>query len=237
MFSERERMLRNLLINEIDLLISPSEFLRDRFVAHGIPAKKFVISRIGIDPVPFDGFRKRAHQTLRFGFVGTIAPAKGVHVLIDAFNRIRDSSAELRIYGDFNPTKHEYHRFLLRKFKNPSIRFVGRYDRVVDPWSDIDVLVFPSIWFENYPQVLQEAFITRTPVVASRIGALPEIVRDGVNGFLFEAGNAEDLSAKMRLFLDNPDLVDTLAANPASVRSSADESIALASLYRMIMSK
>jgi glycosyltransferase involved in cell wall biosynthesis len=65
--------------------------------------------------------------------------------------------------------------------------------------------VVPSIWYENFPRTLVEAFASGLPVIASRIGALADIVRDGQTGLLFEPGNPHDLAGKMAWALANPE--------------------------------
>ncbi len=65
-------------------------------------------------------------------------------------------------------------------------------------------LVMPSLWYENFPRTLVEAFACALPVIASRIGALAELVEDGVTGLLFEPGDAADLAAKMKWAAAHP---------------------------------
>jgi glycosyltransferase involved in cell wall biosynthesis len=108
---------------------------------------------------------------------------------------------------------------------------------VTDPWRQIDVLVFPSVWYENYPQVLQEAFASGTPVIASDIGALPELVHDGKNGRLFTPGDAIDLRDKMQSFIDCPDLIRIFGQNSQSVRSIQEEATALERIYQILIEK
>jgi glycosyltransferase involved in cell wall biosynthesis len=74
-------------------------------------------------------------------------------------------------------------------------------------------LVLPSIWYENFPRTLVEALGCGLPVIASRIGALAELVKDGETGLLFEPGNAEDLAQKMRWALANPQAMAAMGRN------------------------
>jgi glycosyltransferase involved in cell wall biosynthesis len=71
----------------------------------------------------------------------------------------------------------------------------------------------PSIWPENAPLVIQEAFWTKTPVIASRIGGIPERVREGMDGLLFNPGDAQDLRAKMELLIEKPETIERLRKN------------------------
>src|SRR5439155_27163384 len=86
------------------------------------------------------------------------------------------------------------------------------HDRVADALASIDVLVVPSIWPENSPLVIQEAFLAGVPVVASRIGGIPEVVHDGRDGLLVQAGDPEDLHRGLMRLLEEPELLAALRA-------------------------
>ena len=68
-----------------------------------------------------------------------------------------------------------------------------KHSRIAEIFSEIDVLVVPSVWYENSPLVIQEAFLAGTPVIASDIGGIPELVKDKENGLLFKANDDNDL--------------------------------------------
>jgi glycosyltransferase involved in cell wall biosynthesis len=95
-----------------------------------------------------------------------------------------------------------------------SIRFWGRVanQEVESVFRETDVLVLPSIWPENQPVSITEAMATRTPVIASDIGGIPELVEDGAHGYLFPAGDATALADRMRRFLDDSSLINRLGA-------------------------
>jgi glycosyltransferase involved in cell wall biosynthesis len=90
-------------------------------------------------------------------------------------------------------------------------------------YSQIDALVVPSLWPENSPLVIHEAFMAGVPVVGSRIGGIPELVTDGVSGFVFESGSAADLARALRRFIDRPQLVAELAAGAPPVKTMAED--------------
>ena len=100
--------------------------------------------------------------------------------------------------------------------------------------ASIDVLVVPSIWPENAPLVIQEAFLAGIPVVASRIGGIPEMVTDGKNGLLFTAGDAVALSRTLARLIDEPGLVDPLRDGIPAVRSIEDDVGFARSLYQTL---
>ena len=112
--------------------------------------------------------------------------------------------------------------------KPRSVVFKGRFDnaRLSDVYAEIDVLVVPSIWFENSPITIHEAFLTRTPVVASGIGGMAEFVRDGVDGLHFRVGDDRDLGRTLQRFLDEPDLVQRLSRDWMPIKTIAEDAAA-----------
>jgi glycosyltransferase involved in cell wall biosynthesis len=122
--------------------------------------------------------------------------------------------ARLRIWGD--PAAFPDYADQLRQMsRHPDIQFMGRIanDRVGEVLADSDVMVVPSLWFENSPVVIQEARAVGVPVVASGHGALAEKVRHGVDGLLFPPGDAAALHQVLRQILAKPELLSSLRQN------------------------
>ena len=146
----------------VDLFITPSQFLRRRFIEYGFSENKLKFIPYGLYKESFTGFRKKESNRIRFGFIGTILPPKGLDILINAFNRVEDSRAELKIYGRLFPYQgfEYYPKYIKSLAKNGNIRFMGSIDHedIAEAFANIDVLVVPSIWYENSPLVIQEAF-------------------------------------------------------------------------------
>ena len=186
------------IIEAVDLFIAPSQFLRSEFIRYGIAPSRIVHSDNGVDTSRLTRTKSRSDH-VRFGFIGSLIPSKGVHVLIDAF-RALDANAELLIFGGA-PARDTsgYADQLRRRADHPRIRWMGRFDRhrVGDVLTEIDVLVMPSLWFENSPLVIKEAFAAGTPVIASRLGGMAEQIISGTNGVLVEPGSAVDLADAM----------------------------------------
>jgi glycosyltransferase involved in cell wall biosynthesis len=117
-------------------------------------------------------------------FVGRLSKEKGIDILIEASKKL---NLKLKIAGS-GP--------LLNYFKNDrNIEFLGYKNKedIIDLIIHSKFLVIPSICYENNPMTVIEAFSLGKPVIGSRIGGIPELINDGENGFLFEAGNVEDL--------------------------------------------
>jgi glycosyltransferase involved in cell wall biosynthesis len=90
----------------------------------------------------------------------------------------------------------------------PGVHFHGRYrhEELAAVLEPIDLLVVPSRWYEGSPYVILEAFAHRKPIIATRLGALPELVRDEVDGLLFARDNVADLARQMQRVVDHPAL-------------------------------
>lgn len=131
-------------------------------------------------------------ETKQFVYVGTLSELKGVHLLIDAFRQLK-ADVTLQICGGGVP---EYREQLERHAAgDPRISFSGeiRAEDMPAIYEQADCVVVPSIWYETYNFVVREALACRCLCVASNMGAMPEAIREGRNGFLFEAGNALSL--------------------------------------------
>jgi hypothetical protein len=100
---------------------------------------------------------------------------------------------------------------------------------------ELDVIVVPSLWYENSPNAILESFAHRTPVVASDLGGMTELVREGENGLLFAPGDADDLARQLRRLLDDPHVLSTLRAGISPVKSVAQEMDELDEIYRAVV--
>jgi len=234
-------------LEQADLIITPSAFVKEEFIAHGFSSNNILVSDNGTRPLspPFHppqlwggkrGGERDSSEGLRFGYIGTVQKHKGVHALIEVFNHIDDPSVELKIFGD-PLIAPDYYAHVQRMARNPRIQFSGVFDNaeVGRVLSGIDVLVVPSVWPENSPLTIHEAYLAKIPVIASRIGGIPELVRDGVNGFLFTPGDANDLLRKMRLFIEDRSLVERLRANIGLVKSIEENAQELEAIYQKLI--
>lgn len=216
----------------LDKLIAPSRFLQETFANHGIPKERIVVSRNGYDCAEF-GFkpqkaeRPNGRGPITFGFLGRIMPIKGVHVLLESFNRLEENAARLLIFGQYDE-RSIYFRELERIRGNRSdVAFMGLATDIGKVFEAVDVLVFPSLWYENGPLVLAESNLAGVPVIASNLGAIPEFVQEGRNGLLFEPGDVTELARKMSEFVRHPELISKLSAGaafwPPSIKEQALE--------------
>lgn len=231
-FSERRKHMGELLMCA-DKLIAPSQFVKGLFVKHGISGGLIVCSSNGYDLRCFDGFKKATGPGLTFGFVGGVKKLKGLDLLVEAFTQISDPEVRLLIYGKVDQL---FSSHLASKAKDPRIHIMGPFDDVRAPYSEIDVLVVPSIWQETGgPLVVKEALATGTPVIASRLGCIPEFVKDGENGLLFEAGDTGDLIKKMKIIIENPEMVRMMSRRAGRVKSIEEQASEIEQIYKEAM--
>ena len=202
---------RDLLL--ADVVVCPSRFLADRFLAAGMLRE----SQVRVLKYGYPGERHAPRpsdpsQPLRVGYVGGIYPSKGVHVLVEAMAQLAGEPLELSIWGalDWFP---DYVAGLRERAAGAAVRFEGRYppgevDRVLQGF---DVLVVPSIWYENMPLTIQEAFRNAVPVVTTDLGGMAESVEHERSGLLFPRGDAAALAAALRRLAGDRALLQRLA--------------------------
>ena len=183
--------------DNVTVPIAYNEFARHQLIVAG-----FAEERIAILPimVPMPDSPTDPAKGKYVAYVGRISPEKGIDTLLIAASRLPELYVQLAGEG-------QAMRELTTKAPE-NATFVGRLDgtRISEFYRDACFLVVPSNWFEVCPAVIAEAMSHGLPVITSRIGGLPEMVEDGVTGFLFEPGNSEDLAEKMKLLWENRDL-------------------------------
>jgi glycosyltransferase involved in cell wall biosynthesis len=223
-----------------DLVIAPSRFLRQKLLDTGrFDPQKLVYSDYGtladhVRPLQ----RARTPDTaVRIGYVGSLLWYKGVDLLVRAMQRLAGTGAELHIHGEFRPAADAYHAQLadLAAACGDAVVFHGRFDNreLARVYESFDVLVVPSIWFENSPITIHESFLFRTPVLTSDIGGMAELVRDGVDGLHFGAGDVDDLAAKLARLAAEPDLLARLTHFP-HVKSMEEDAREMEVRYRAV---
>ncbi len=212
------------LLKRPDLIISPSRFLKSIYNNNKID--NILYSDNGMNKSYFKNIKKKPSNKTRFGFIGTFIETKGVHVLIDAFKNLDNPNAKLHLYGFFPETALHYKEPIMKKIENSTnIHFHGRYHykNITKVFSNIDCLVVPSLWYENSPLTIHEAYLCNTPVIASNIGGMAEYVKNNKTGLLFELGNTDDLRKKMDMFIRNKRKYDTHHIKIKDIKENAEE--------------
>ena len=211
---EYQHMQRE-LFSLLDTFVVLNETARRMLIADGAPADKVVVNRLGIGqrgivrkPSPD---RAPTASPVRFGYLGRLERSKGLVELMRAVRSIPQSIRfELQVRGPQldDATRRFVDELRMTAGDDPRVRFEPAVPARDVPGivSDLDVLLCPSLWFENGPTIALEAMAVGTPVIGSRVGNLAEIIDDGVNGRLVAACDVEGLRSA---------LVET-ALNPAA---------------------
>jgi glycosyltransferase involved in cell wall biosynthesis len=213
---ERLRILGPLR-QKINLVLTPTTFTRDAFVANGFDAANVELLPFAVDADhPLGRVTKVPSEHIRFLFVGRLQPYKGAHLLLEAFDRLaRPQGATLTIYGAAGAEYEDYFRRLQRVMaQNDRIDFRGTIapERLGEAFSRADYFILPSTWHENSPLILLDALQSKTPVIASNIGGVTDAVEHEGNGLLFPMGDIEALRQTLQRTIDEPELAARLSA-------------------------
>lgn len=237
---QRLASARNVL-ETIDLFAAPSRSLADEYIRLGLPPERLVVSDYGFEPAT--ARPRTAASTLRIGFVGTLVWHKGPHVLLEALQRLtctpggsRNPAFTVQLFGDV-ATFPLYTARLEQMAAGLPVTFEGRFDRsrVADIYAHLDVLVVPSLWPENSPLVIHEAFQHGVAVVGSRIGGIPDLVEDGVSGLLYDPFSADALAAVLGRLLNDREVIARLVSAAPRVKSIADDASEWALRYHQVL--
>ncbi|WP_181704520.1 glycosyltransferase family 4 protein [Chthonobacter rhizosphaerae] len=248
-FVVRERFLKAML-GAADHFVSPSRFLKDRHVAWGLDPDRFSVlpnGLAGADPAPHrPEVAAGTARPVRFGFFGQLNPYKGIDVLLEAVARIPQAhwpeGACLLVAGchlEKQRPAFQARVEALLAAAGPRVRLHGPYRNEDLPalMATVDWVVVPSVWWENAPVVIQEAFLHRRPVIGSGLGGIAEAVRPGVDGLHARPGDADALAAALRHAMDADGLWARLAAGirpPVAAEAAARRHV---DLYRDILAR
>lgn len=234
-FSHRQEYLSEAL-KWINTLIVPSLFLKNELIKHNFMHPKILHMPLGLHPfstIPY----KPLPNIIRLTYIGNINFTKGFDVLIKAFNFINSNNVELNIYGKVQDETYFYNVMSLN-MKPYQVKIHGQYEPAELPeiLSKTDLAIIPSR-SENYPFVVRECLHAGVPVIASNVGGIPEIIKNGENGLLFESGNFQDLASKIMLLIMNPKILINFRKNIKPVKSISEDAVELESVYREILEK
>jgi len=212
------------VFDAVDLFVAPSASMAEEVVRLGMPENRVEVSDYGFVPAVAASRPARSCGTsLRIGFIGTLVWHKGAHVLLEAARGL-NGAFEVHLHGDVN-TFPAYVEDLRRSARGHPVTFHDRFDResIDAVYGHLDVLVVPSLWPENSPLVIHEAFMRGVPVIGARTGGIPELVTDHVNGLLYETNSADDLRAALQRVIDQPAILERLVSGAPAVKSIADD--------------
>jgi glycosyltransferase involved in cell wall biosynthesis/tetratricopeptide (TPR) repeat protein/GT2 family glycosyltransferase len=219
-YAKRIEQGHKLIHCNTDRHLAVSQRLRELFIKNGHSADRIHV--LQQQPETVDDIWRQvgsaraiasyAHRPIKIGFIGSLLPQKGVHILLDSMKSLREIDVECHIFGN---GPESYLEFLRKQDTDGFIRFHGRYETIQLPdiLKESDIIVVPSIWEDCAPLVVAEALAARCLVIGSRIGGIPDFIEDQVNGFLFEPGNSEDLHQILTRIIYDHGLLGKLQSN------------------------
>jgi glycosyltransferase involved in cell wall biosynthesis len=222
--AELLRTWRTVTARRAACLLCPSSFLRAVVLSWGIAPERVSVLPNAAPPVPSLPPREELRRRLGvegnvLAFAGRITRAKSLETALDALRRLGDVT--LLIAGDGEE------RARLESVAGENVRFLGAIgrDAVLELFAASDAALLSSSW-ENFPHALVEALAVGAPVIATRVGGVPEIVDDGVNGLLVPRGDPEALADAIRRFFGDDALRERLRAAAApSVERFSQEAV------------
>jgi glycosyltransferase involved in cell wall biosynthesis len=235
----------------VHLVTAPSHFLMSRLIEFGVPEHKCVVIENLLDSTivsgafgpPRNDASTNPANKVRVGFFGRLTENKGIYVFISAAECILKSalcdSLEFHVWGDMSGQPRDEQDRIETALKSTAqnLTYHGPYDNAETTklMSGVDYVVVPSVWWENAPLVIQEAFLSGRPVIASNIGGMREKVQDGENGLHFEVGNSRDLAKKLELAI-TPTVRETLRCGALVARARAVTTLDYVRLYEELAS-
>lgn len=220
-------------------VLSPSQHLKRRYEQEGyreilhVPLGFYEAEKVRTPP--FEG-------KLKIAYLGNIVPFKGALVLLRETMRLRKmDSVELHIHGrPVNELYFDEVKQCVQHFPSGKAFLHGAYrsdKEMRDILSKVHLVVFPSLWEENYPLVVRETLLHGVPVIGSKLGGVPEAIQDGVNGFLFDPYREGDLAEKIGPILDNPSILDkiTEGARHSHIESMEHHVTKVLDLYNLCL--
>jgi len=237
-FVLREKHIKT-MFSLVDRFISPSLFLRRRFVEWGLDPNRISVIPNGRPTVTAMPHRNAAKRNV-FAVFGNISPFKGTDVALEAARLLKDGGADFSLHVNggmpFQSDEFKARFAALLEAASPAARHRGPYaaDDIPALMAACDAVIVPSVWWENAPLVIQEAFQHRRPVICSDIGGMAEAVRDGIDGLHFRAGDPRSLADAMARLMNERGLWEQLAGNIPAIPSMTETASAHFALYAEI---
>lgn len=222
------RFLR--IYEKVDIFLAPSHFMRKKLIEGGIPPQKVrhLFYTLNLNEYPC----QPSYENY-FVYYGRLSAEKGLFTLLKAVEKVR--GVKLLIIGD-GPLRESLVRVVKQRNLTPKVEFCGYMgkEEIKGIVGRAKFVVVPSEWYENSPLVIYESFSMGKPVIGSRIGGIPELVDQDVNGLLFEPGHPEDLAEKIQLLWETP--VERIREYGRAAREKAEKEFSPQVHYQRLLS-
>jgi glycosyltransferase involved in cell wall biosynthesis len=221
------------LAETADKLVVLTDWYRRILLANQVDEKKLKLIKQGLpvsSPIAAN-HSPNNNELCKLIFVGRISSFKGIDLILDAIQKVNSPRLQVDFYGS-DPNDHYANQCKERMLKVPNVNWMGRLEpgEVVNTMKSYDALILASTFSEMSPLVIQEAFTAKIPVIASNVYGNLEQIEEGVNGWLFQFKNSDNLAEKLTLLIENPERIEEVKKNIRSARlfkEVADEYVAL----------
>jgi len=204
------KLNKMLIDGKVDVLVAPSNFIIHKLKSFGffqhtenekVPLGIEIDGKVG----------EKGYNTINIAYMGGLSKIKGVHVLIESFKQLKNDNIKLHICGK----GADEEEFRSMASSDPRITFHGYLEQedLMNFYKKVNISVLPSICYDNSPMMIYESLMNSIPVIGSKIGGIPELIEDGYNGFLFEAGNEQELNNIIESLIDNPEKLKKMEKN------------------------
>lgn len=197
----------SMAFDSVDTFISPSHYLRNQYIKSGFDENKIIVLSNGIDIKHFSKISKQDDNAIRFTFIGYLGEHKGVQLILNALKLIGDkNNIKINIVGDGH-LRNSLESYVKEEKLNKYVKFWGKIENkdIDTVFAQTDAYILPSMWPENQPVSITEAFASKVPVIGTELGGIKELVKNNRTGFLFPLGNVDELARKMQYFIDYPE--------------------------------
>ncbi len=228
-------------MNRIDRVLVPTRLMESILKKNGLEAQRIFYAPFGLNLEYLQfSLRNNTSGPLRLGFIGTLSEHKGVHVLVRAITSLEENvGVQLTIYGNENQYPDYVSRLKLLAGSDPRIRFCGTFPNheIGRVFSSLDVLVVPSLWYENTPLVIYSAQAAGCPVIVSDLAGMTEAICHEDNGLAFQPGNAVQLAKTILRLYNDRALLERLSQHARKPRSAAEYAQQIDSVYGEILAE
>ncbi|MDX9864996.1 MAG: glycosyltransferase family 4 protein [Anaerolineaceae bacterium] len=183
---------------KIDVISPVSDFAASKMVYAGLKPNNIIVRKNYLKADPGEGSGRRSGAV----FVGRLSPEKGLSTLMNAWEKLPD--VPLKIIGT-GPEEANIKEKSAKLQSRVTLSGQLPHSEMLAEVKESQFLVMPSVWYETFGRTIVEAYATGTPVIASRLGAIAELVEDGQTGLLFTAGDSDDLAEKVTWAIHHPE--------------------------------
>ncbi|PLT35759.1 glycosyltransferase [Bacillus sp. V5-8f] len=222
-------------LNKADLILAVSDFVRRKFIQEGVNENKIITNHIGNITAEKNFWpkeykkEKKNKGNLQIGFIGNFIKAKGSDVIINGLSKV-EGNFKLKVYGRMDENK----KMVAEKILGEKLVMGGSYTQndLPEIFEDLDILLVPPVWYDNAPQVVFEGLNGGLPVIGANIGGIPDFIQNGVNGYLFEPGNSDELANIINNLIENPRNLEDLFNNITRTKNPQEHLKELMTFYK-----